>query len=305
MRPWPLLALALASLALQGCVALALPALAAGVIGKKEIDKARARTRAAEATFDLSAMPQVIVGPPAAESAAPEVAPAIAAVPTPGADSETPGTMGALDRLALSGINNAYMPFARYAIEQAAKRGNGEVLRGTVLVESVSLSAPQAMDCGNKPMAAIIDLDVAPGTPSEMVVQRQDGLSALIETMRESGIRIAWLAETDAAQLGPILDLLKEGEDPVIRDADLMMVGLPGKYRKQERRWQLARDYCVVAIAGDRRGDFDELYDYLRDQAYAIRLEAFIDKGWFELPHPVAAIDSERLEVPADTKEQK
>jgi hypothetical protein len=43
------------------------------------------------------------------------------------------------------------------------------------------------------------------------------------------------------------------------------------------------------------------LYDYLRDQSYAIRLEMFIGKGWFELPHPVAAIDSERLKIDRET----
>jgi hypothetical protein len=63
MRGWPILALTLAAFTLQGCVALALPAAAAAVIGKKEVDKARARARAAEATFDpASAPPQVFVG---------------------------------------------------------------------------------------------------------------------------------------------------------------------------------------------------------------------------------------------------
>lgn len=300
MRALPILGLVVASLALQGCVALALPAVAAGVIGKGEVDRARARAKAAEKTFDpKSAEPQVFVGNAPPELPAPQVAEAF---PTP-PEVETPGTMSALDRLALSDINNAYMPFARHALGEAAKRSRGEVARGAVLVESVSLSTPQTVDCGNKPMAAIIDLDVAPGTPAEMVVQRQNGFPALLETMRESDIRLIWLAETDESQLQPVLDLLREGNDPVIRDADLMLLGLPPKMRKQERRWQLARDYCVVAVAGDRRGDFDELYDYLRDQAYAIRLELFMGKGWFELPHPVAAIDSERLEIPTEQKE--
>jgi hypothetical protein len=300
MRVLPILGLSIASLALQGCVALALPAVAAGVIGKGEVDRARARAKAAEKTFDpKSAEPQVFVGNAPLEA---PTAPVAEAFPTP-PEVETPGTMSALDRLALSDINNAYMPFARHALGEAAKRSRGEVARGAVLVESVSLSTPQTIDCGNKPMAAIIDLDIAPGTPAEMVVQRQNGFPALLETMRESDIRLVWLAETDESQLQPVLDLLREGEDPVIRDADLMLLGLPPKMRKQERRWQLARDYCVVAVAGDRRGDFDELYDYLRDQAYAIRLELFMGKGWFELPHPVAAIDSERLEIPTEQKE--
>jgi hypothetical protein len=294
MRVPAALLLALSACTLQGCVALAIPVLAAGAIGKGEVDRARARAKAAEATFDPSAQPQVIVGPPIAEPEFPVTADAL---PISDEPDESPGTLSPLDRLALSDIRNAYLPFARHALNEAAKRQRGEFARGAVLVESVSLSTPQTMDCGNRPVAAIIDLDVAPGTPAEMVIERQNGFGALLETMRESGIRIVWLAQTDAEQLKPITDMLKDGDEPIIRDADLVQIGLPPKMRKQERRWQLAREYCVVAIAGDRRGDFDELYDYLRDQAYAIRLELFIGKGWFELPHPVAAIDSARLEV--------
>ena len=300
MQRWPFLGLLLgAALMLQGCVAVLLPIAAVGVMGKKEIDKARARTRAAEEGFDPSLIdktsPQVFVG----EAPALVVA---TALPVPTDEAEAPGTMSALDRLSLSNISNAYLPFARYALGEAAKREKGEAARSAVLVERVSLSQPQTISCDAKPMAALIDLDVAPGTPAEMDIERQNGFAELLQTLRESGIRIAWLAETDERQLGPILDLLREGEEPVLREADLMLVGLPGSYRKQERRWALAASHCVVAIAGDRKGDFDELYDYLRDQDYAIRLEAFTGRGWFELPHPVAAIDSERLEITAKTQ---
>jgi hypothetical protein len=290
------------AMTLQGCVALALPIAAAGVIGKKEVDKARARTRAAENRFDVSSddlatPPQVFVG-----DAPPEP---IAALPKPTGDAEDPGAITALDRLATSNVSNAYLPFALYALREAAKRGKGEAARSAVLIEQVSLLQPQTISCGAKPMAVLIDLDVAPGTPAEMDIERQNGFATLLETLRESDIRIAWLAETDERQLQPILDLLREGEDPVLRDTDLMLIGLPGSYRKQERRWALAASHCVVAIAGDRKGDFDELYDYLRDQSYAIRLEAFTGRGWFELPHPVAAIDSERLAVSPEQKAEQ
>lgn len=290
-----------ATLSLQGCVAALLPIAAIGVIGKKEVDKARARTRAAEASFvapakDMASLPEVFVGDAPVEAVR---------TPLPGSTVEiadAPGAMTALDRLLLSNISNAYLPFARHALGEAAKRHKGAAARSAVLVEQVSLTQPQTVSCDAKPMAVIIDLDVAPGTPAEMDIERQNGFAALLETMRESGIRIAWLAETDERQLGPILDLLREGEEPVLRDTDLMLIGLPGSYRKQERRWALAQSHCVVAIAGDRKGDFDELYDYLRDQSYAIRLEAFTGRGWFELPHPVAAIDSERLEITTEAQ---
>jgi hypothetical protein len=289
MRFRPVLGLIVAALPLQGCVAAVLPIAAAGMIGKTQVDKAQDRAKEAEASFDAGAPPVVIVG------GQPEAVPA-----TPAADSA--GVMTPLDRLDRSGITNAYLPFARYAVDQAARQQRGGTVRSAVLVDQVSLLDPKTLSCDGKPMLAVIDVDVAPDTPAEMDVERQSGFAAILETMRESEIRIAWLADADEAQLKPILDLLREGEEPVMRDADLMLFGQPGGYRKQERRWQLARDHCVVAIAGDRKADFDELYEYLRDQSYAIRLEAFMGKGWFELPHPVAAIDSERLEV---TPEQK
>ncbi len=300
MQRWPALGLLLgAALTLQGCVALVLPIAAAGVIGKKEVDKARARTRAAEADFkaasiDKTAPPQVFVG-----DAPPEQIATALPVPT---ETDSPGAMTALERLAASNISNAYLPFVRHALGEAAKRGKGKAARSAVLTENVSLTQPQTISCDAKPMAVLIDLDVAPGTPAEMDVERQNGFAALLETLRESGIRIAWLAETDESQLKPILDLLREGEEPVLRDTDIMLIGLPGSYRKQERRWSLAASHCVVAIAGDRKSDFDELFDYLRDQSYAIRLETFTGRGWFELPHPIAAIDSERLEITSDKK---
>jgi hypothetical protein len=307
MRARPILALMLASLTLQGCVALALPVVAAGVIGKGQIDKARARTEAAEASFDprvgeTALIGQVVVGDPAAAPAnGSTISDAVSAPAQPDAAGAL-GAANALARLDEASITNAYLPFARYAIGEAAKRQAGGRAKGAVLTQNVSLTQPLAIDCGNKPLAAIIDLDIAPGTPAEMEVERQNGFAALLDAMRESDIRIAWLAETSEGRLGRVLGLLREGDEPVMRAGDIMLVGLPGSYRKQEHRWQLAQSHCVIAIAGDRKSDFDELYDFLRDQSYAIRLEAFMGRGWFELPHPVTAIDSERLELQPDQK---
>ncbi len=209
---------------------------------------------------------------------------------------ERPSAAAMLKELEQAGLTNAYLPFARHALSEAAKGEQGRPIRSAVLAEPVSLVEPRSMACNGKALAAIIDLDIAPGTPAEMEIVPQSGLAYLLDSLRTAGIRIVWLAEADEGRLQPVLDLLREGDQPVIRDADLMLIGLPRKQRKQELRQQLARAYCIVAIAGDRKADFDELYDYLRDPGYAIRLEAYTDRGWFLLPHPVAAIDSERLQ---------
>jgi hypothetical protein len=210
--------------------------------------------------------------------------------------------LSALDRLDQSGFTNIYLPFARYAIEAAEKHNRAQQMPSAILIDNVSLLNPATISCGGKPLLAILDMDIAPGTPTELEIERQNGFATILQIMRDSGIRLAWLADASEAELQPMLDLLRGGDEPVLNSDDLQLFGHNAGYRKQERRWQLARDHCVVAIAGDQRADFDELYQFLKDQDYAIRLEAYIGRRWFLLPHPVAAIDSEQLEI---TPEQK
>jgi hypothetical protein len=190
-----------------------------------------------------------------------------------------------------AGLFNAYVPFARYALEQAEKREGGKALRNAILVPKVSLTDPRAMACDAKPLAVLIDVDIAAGTPSEIDIEPQSGFGTLLNMLRKNDIRIAWLSSYSKEQLTPVLDVLRKGDDPVFSDQDILLFGHPA-YRKQEQRWMLAQDHCVIAMAGDRRNDFDELYDYLKNPDYAIRLEAFIGKGWFLAPPPVAAVDT-------------
>ena len=50
-----------------------------------------------------------------------------------------------------------------------------------------------------------------------------------------------------------------------------------------------AAEFCVVALAGDERADFDELFQYLKNPAAAAPLEALIGKGWFLIPQPLTS----------------
>ena len=65
--------------------------------------------------------------------------------------------------------------------------------------------------------------------------------------------------------------------------------------RKQLLRADANNDVCVVAIAGEQRGDFDELFDYLRNPDAAIGLDLMMDNGWFLVPS---------LEMPAREQAQ-
>lgn len=280
MRRIAVLCLCASALSLSACVAAIIPIAAAGMIGKKQIDAAKNRTRQAEVTLMDVPSPSGLQSNPIAQ-------PPSSPNPLIAAD----GGVSALDRLAQSGIQNAYVPFARYALEQAVKRERGEAVRSAVLVDQVSLLNPEMMPCGALPMAVLIDIDIAPGTPKEIEVAPQNGFGPLLQILRESGVRIIWIGDMTAHSAAPILDILRTGDAPALRDEDVILLR-DKNARKQEQKWQLAQSNCVLAVAGDRKADFDELYDYLRVPDYAIRLESFTGRGWFDLPHPAAAVDS-------------
>ena len=57
--------------------------------------------------------------------------------------------------------------------------------------------------------------------------------------------------------------------------------------RKQTRRRAFAEEHCVVAILGDEKADFDELYQYLRSPDDAVTLERLVGDRWFLAPTPL------------------
>lgn len=265
-----IMALAVCCLALQACVAAAIPLAAAGMVGKTRIDAAK---RAGDAERD-------------AATALPEPAPA--PLVTVGQVSDLPPAKphDPNARPPASEDAHPYVRFAEYALEQKAARDAGQPVRSAVLVKDVSLTSPETIACGDKPMAVMIDVDRAPGSPD--IDHVRPGLAALLDSLRVAQIRIAWAGEGNATALEESLKASKADIESYI-GADDMFIGTSANgLRKQEQRWALARDYCVVALAGDRRSDFDELYDYLRNPDYAIGLERFVNRGWFDAPSPLA-----------------
>lgn len=261
---------------LQGCAAALLPVVAAGAIGKTQVDAAQARTRAAEQ--QLADLPQaqreaVVTVALAEDAALPATEPV---VQTAQVQSQP---------VALADVNHPYLAMARYALAQAERRQVGASVRSAVLVEQVSLIEPRAVDCGDKPSAIIIDMDEAPGV--ELSDGEAIGFGELLQFLRDNDIVIAWASDRSTGALADDLALLLGGNVPAMQADDIQLFAWPG-LRKQERRWNFATTHCVLAIAGDRKSDFDELFDYLLDPDYAIRLDAWTDKGWFLLPYPAA-----------------
>lgn len=252
---------ALLASTLTGCIAAAIPVLAAGTIAGTSV-------RGAE-----KAAPPVPVA-----TSAPSLAPNRTSV-VPLEQFERRPAAAAMP---LAGATTPYDAFVTYALAEARPYLPNETRHSTVLAKPGALS-PETRACDNQPPAVLIDLDpeggaLDPASVTEIAVEFAPALSRL----RANGLTILWLSGTDRSHGEAIRALLARALlDPTGRD--VLALPAPGE-RKQDLRRRLGEQFCIEAIAGDRRVDFDELYDFLRDEGTAFPLEPLIGKGWFLVP---------------------
>lgn len=281
----------------SGCVAALLPLAAVGALGKNQIDRTKAkRELVASGAIDL-AMPvgSVTVGPDRE-----------AARDFPVTDKMFSGSGGAykvaevgLDGEAADYISRIFQPvgpdvssyagFAAYALQQSALLEAGEGVKSVVLVPRVDLIRPETMGCEGKPLAVAIDLDEKTGGNwlKAEALYRQNGLIEALSSLRAAGISVIWLSDQPLAASETISAILNDAGFSQSDSDDFLFLDRGGEDRKQVRRWEAARHYCIVAMAGDDRSDFDELYAYLRDPDGAVTLEKMFDNGWFLTPPPL------------------
>lgn len=276
---------------LSGCVAAALPALAAGGLLRAKTDPGPpavtvGRThpaaqggegdRALSYALDDGTRMEVLAGslPPADPVGA--SAPLAAEV---GAFSAKTGTSPA-------GLA-AYDQFYAFAETQGTLPVVGSERRSAILADPGAL-APTTRECSVHPAAVLVDLDPQDGVLDPAVATRADPMFArTLAALRAQGVEIAWISGNTPDRAGAIRRALTaSGLDPAGRD-ELALLRYPEE-RKQTRRDELAKQLCIVAIAGDARGDFDELFQYLKDPARAGALDALIGKGWFLVPQPLS-----------------
>lgn len=275
---------------LSGCVAAVLPLAAAGMLGKTQIDRERAKR-------DLVAAGARDV--PAAESKS-----------KANDTADYAGQGGALERDAGSpaaaqlqnylsrfanpaGINAdpAYFDFARFALDQAEKIEAGEGVASAVLEPRFAIEKPKMISCAGKPLAVLIDLDdksISNWLEADTLYWQQ-GLPEALSAMRSAKISVIWLSDQPAESSSRIAGILAEAGLAAPEADDFLFLDRGGEDRKQVRRWDAARSYCIIAAAGDQRSDFDELYDYLRNPDGAITLEHMFGAGWFVAPPPLVA----------------
>ncbi len=303
-----ILALASATM-LSGCVAAAaIPLLAGGAIVTTTVD-------GEDASFESEpARPGVegVVAVEGAEDAAPSLQGTAdgrfvvldrSSLPAPGetasgADAPvrdliaerlaggTPGPTppGQLQQpLDTTGPSSAYSPFISYALQ------SGQMVQSADQPFSALLADPTQVDgerlaCSTKTPAVVIDLDPADALFDPVGLPQADtALAVGLGQLRRAGIDVFWISGHSADIAASIRrSLAVSGLDIEAQDSLLLM-----RYRddrKQTRRRELAETHCLVAIAGDTKADFDELFDYLLDPALGDPLDILLDDGWFLTP---------------------
>lgn len=182
-----------------------------------------------------------------------------------------------------------YAAFTRYALTKATAPASTQDRLSALVDQQTLTNTPALAACADQPPAVLIDLDPGAGTfDLANPPLPAPGLAEKLMTLRNAGITVLWSAGLPVASAEQLYTVLRaSGLDP--DRTDRLLLVRDNDERKQTRRIAAARDWCVLAIAGDRRGDFDEVFDYLRDPEgpVALALAPNIGAGWFLAPPPI------------------
>lgn len=306
-----LVALAVVPL-LSSCVAALLPLAAVGTMGKNQIDRAKAKRELVATGAVGLARPVGSVTIGMDDAAADAVSKSEKKFTGQGgaieiAEDDLDGD--AADYLAqffqpLESNASPYAAFAAHALNQSAKLEAGEGVRSVVLIPRVDIFKPETIGCAGKPLAVAIDLDDSTGQDwsKAETLYRQNGLIEVLTSLRAAEIGVIWLSDQPVAASAKIAAILADAGFSQSESDDFLFLDRGGDDRKQVRRWDAARNYCIVAMAGDHRTDFDELYAYLRDPDGAVTLERMFDNGWFLTPPPLVDATKANLAQPIDNE---
>ena len=209
---------------------------------------------------------------PAAQPSAAPVANAVRPLPTPVPSAREP--------LGPSGINQ----LLSYA--NSRQIASEEVPYSAMLSDRVALE-PVKAECEGVSPTILIDLDPENGLFDSTIASRPpSGLARGLARLRQNGVSVAWISGNGIDKLDAIKRALTYSGLDLANEDRVLLIRSPDD-RKQTLREELSQISCLVAIAGDTRSDFDELYDYLKNPADAKSLEPLIGDGWFLIPQPL------------------
>ena len=313
---------AIAALALQGCVAALVPVAAGGLLVTKQANPAfisdtRSAVVRSAAPTDLQDVARALPQPrpqrqpagvapagtaPADEGPAPLQMPASRALldrlnaPAQAPEVEvakatslprpSDASKGGLATRLLAG-NRAYDPFFGYVLGQVSQDPLSGGERKSALLANPGQLDAETLPCGFRPPAVMIDIDPENGlVPLEGDPSLNAPLARVASALRSQGVSIFWVTGRTADRAGAVRTRLALSDlDPMGEDS-LIVMRYP-QDRKQTRRRAFAEEHCVVAILGDEKADFDELYQYLRSPDDAVTLERLVGDRWFLAPTPL------------------
>jgi len=201
------------------------------------------------------------------------------ALPEPGADP-LPG--------APASAGYGWDDFVSFALRRVAARKAGEPVPSVILPsEAASRLEITQPPCKAQESGVVIDLDPAGGPLSTSAdTVPAPGLAVALARLRNAGVVVLWVSSLHGNDITKVGDLLhRSGLDPDARDPILLAKN--ADERKQVMRTQADEDVCVLAMAGDDRADFDELFEFLRNPAEETPLDLMIGNGWFLTPSPL------------------
>ena len=242
----------LAALPLGGCVVAAVPVVAGAIMARSEAQRSKRQ-------------------------------PAPVSSPAPA----TIVTVGAVGTAATSVISE-FEPLIAHVRSRATLWREGAPIKSLVLDNKQTVLNPVAIDCQRRQPVVLVDLDpAATGTDTLLdATLAANGWSSALAAIRDLDVGIIWITGRADSEANAVRARLNAtGLDPMSRDA---VAGTPqAAVRKQDIRLEQARSHCVLAVVGDKRGDADEAYDYLRSPDAKLPIDDNWGIGWFLLPAPL------------------
>lgn len=214
---------------------------------------------------------------------APQSAPA-ASVAQASAASDIMVTRLALTALpppdAVRSASSSVAAFREYALAQLVTQPGAGKQPSALLSRASDLRNDRA-SCTATPRAVFVDLDPGRGTFDPLAPGEPDPVIAeTLAVLRAKEVAVIWFTRLGAGFADATRTALAAaGLDPEGRDELVLLSTLDE--RKQTRRDEVAKRVCPIALVGDERADFDELYLYLKQPDAAVALDAMIGRGWF------------------------
>lgn len=189
-----------------------------------------------------------------------------------------------------------------------------------ILAPGATAQAPEFLACGDRPLAAVFDVDEAliwnlgsAGAFRRMGIEFDPeiwgewertgagkavpipGALEGLERIRKAGVEVILNTNREAVNAPGNIDTIRQaGIGDFVHGETLFLKGdTPGGSAKDGRRYAISENYCVIALVGDQLGDIADIFNDKslspagrRAVADAPAFDGLWDKGWFVLPNP-------------------